>query len=113
MFKSTHNKGFQITLPNGYSISCQFGSTNYCSRRTSLFSQDVFILPLSEEMKNPINESPDCEVTIWRGDSRIYVTDKIMEAVGINPSEYGTASFQAYVTAYEFATIVAYLKDLD
>lgn len=33
MFKSTLNKGFQITLDNGITVSVQFGKGNYCERR--------------------------------------------------------------------------------
>lgn len=31
MFKITLGKGFQITFKNGYTISVQFGTGNYCS----------------------------------------------------------------------------------
>lgn len=33
MFKSTQNKGFQITLDNGITVSVQYGKANYCERR--------------------------------------------------------------------------------
>jgi hypothetical protein len=29
-FKSTNNKGFQMTFENGWTISVQFGYGNYC-----------------------------------------------------------------------------------
>jgi hypothetical protein len=29
-FKSTENKGFQMTFENGWTISVQFGYGNYC-----------------------------------------------------------------------------------
>jgi hypothetical protein len=32
-FKSTNNKGFQMTFENGWTISVQFGYGNYCSHR--------------------------------------------------------------------------------
>jgi hypothetical protein len=31
MFRITDNKGFQITFPNGYTVSIQFGPGNYSS----------------------------------------------------------------------------------
>jgi hypothetical protein len=31
MFRITDNKGFQITFPNGYTVSVQFGPGNYSS----------------------------------------------------------------------------------
>lgn len=33
MFRITDGKGFQITLPNGYTVSVQFGRHNYCDNR--------------------------------------------------------------------------------
>lgn len=31
MFRSTENKGFQLTFANGWTISVQFGKGNYCN----------------------------------------------------------------------------------
>jgi len=33
MFKITDSRGFQITFPNGYTASVQWGPDNYCSNR--------------------------------------------------------------------------------
>ena len=33
MIASTENKGFHLTFTNGYTISVQFGSGNYCNNR--------------------------------------------------------------------------------
>jgi|TARA_R110000824_G_scaffold92463_3_gene224326 hypothetical protein len=35
MFSATQNKGFQLELPNGWTVSVQFGGQNYCSHRTA------------------------------------------------------------------------------
>ena len=32
-FQATTNKGFRMTFDNGFSISVQWGSMNYCERR--------------------------------------------------------------------------------
>lgn len=32
-FKSTHNRGFQMTFANGWTISVQWGQGNYCDNR--------------------------------------------------------------------------------
>ena len=34
MFKITEGKGFHMTFKNGYTISVQFGTMNYCSNRS-------------------------------------------------------------------------------
>ena len=33
MFRLTDNRGFQITFDNGWTVSVQFGSGNYCNNR--------------------------------------------------------------------------------
>ena len=35
MFRTTNNKGFQITFANGYTVSVQFGYGNHCDNRYS------------------------------------------------------------------------------
>lgn len=58
-FKSTGNKGFQLTFDNGLTISVQFGTHNYCSRRSlSLETPD-------NEMTMRIIESGTAEIAIW------------------------------------------------
>lgn len=32
-FRITNGKGFAITLPNGYTVSVQFGASNYCENQ--------------------------------------------------------------------------------
>ena len=71
-FATDYNKGFRMTFHNGMTISVQFGSSNYCSRR-SLHS-----IVLSE-MKEPITTSPDAEIAIWdaNGDWFIFGSDQV------------------------------------
>lgn len=57
-FAINHNKGFQMTFGNGMTISVQFGTDSYCSRR------NFHIQPMSE-MKEYIVISPDAEIAIW------------------------------------------------
>ena len=58
MFKSTYNRGFQMTFKNGLTISVQFGTGNYCERRQ-------VIAPIQGEMKMSIVESNSAEIAIW------------------------------------------------
>lgn len=59
MFKSTSNKGFHIVLPNGITISSQFGFGNYCSNR---HDEDIHF-PLTHPVESV--ESNSCEIAIW------------------------------------------------
>lgn len=56
-FKSTYNRGFQMTFDNGLTISVQWGRFNYCERKKSVY--------LSDELKDVIVESKDAEIAIW------------------------------------------------
>jgi hypothetical protein len=58
MLKSTRNKGFQLTFENNLTISVQFGTENYCERK-SMSRID------STMRSNDIVESKDAEIAIW------------------------------------------------
>ena len=68
MFKITDNKGFQITFPNGYTVSVQFGAGNY---------SDNYSLGIMEYYGKPVPPSstaetaligPDGEFVEYKGD---------------------------------------------
>jgi hypothetical protein len=58
MIKSTLNRGFQITFDNGLTISVQFGTGNYCSRRN-------YDGKYADELKAEIIQSFSAEIAIW------------------------------------------------
>jgi hypothetical protein len=58
-FKSTSNKGFQLTFDNGLTISVQWGKGNYCER------SNYFNAP--EAMSVKWAESTTAEIAIWDG----------------------------------------------
>ena len=64
MFKSTRNKGFQMTFKNGITISVQFGYMNYCSRKNE-YPFDSTKLEEQDEMRQPFIESETAEIAIW------------------------------------------------
>jgi len=64
-FKSTNNKGFQMTFENGWTISVQFGWMNYCDNQNH---PDGY--QFSE--KNDIVESSDAEIAIWDNNGQWY-----------------------------------------
>ena len=105
MFKSTENRGFQITFSNGYTISCQFGAANYCQNYGRHFAKDY---TFHEEMTKPIHTCEDCEVAIWDKNG-IWITSNVMEALAINRTE---DDVQANVTPDEVAKIIAYVANM-
>jgi hypothetical protein len=58
MFRSTLNKGFQIKFKNGYEVSVQFGSGNYCENRYCCGSY-------RDHLKDDRTESETAEVAVF------------------------------------------------
>ena len=67
MFKSTRNKGFQMTFQNGMTISVQFGASNYCERKnmTTIYKDEM-------DATTPIISSSDAEIAIWDKEGKWY-----------------------------------------
>jgi len=42
MFSVNQNKGFALSLPNGWTVSVQFGGGNYCEHRGSRYDVSYF-----------------------------------------------------------------------
>jgi len=59
MFQITHNKGFQMTFANGYTISVQFGNGNYCDNHD--YGEIV-------SFEQPVPPSRNAEVAVWDKD---------------------------------------------
>jgi hypothetical protein len=57
-FLSTENKGFQLTFENGWTISVQFGTANYCSNRNIRIQNKAMV------------ESLSAEIAIWDADNK-------------------------------------------
>lgn len=106
MFAATENKGFQITFGNGYTISCQFGASNYCKNYGRYLAPDY---QYQEEMRKPIHTCENCEVAIWKKGVKEWVTGEIVEAVGIDP---GFGDVISCVEPDDVGKIIAYLITL-
>jgi len=66
-FRITSGKGFQLTFPNGYTVSVQFGPGNYCSAKTGAsFADELAYL----EGKKSEAVSTTAEVLVWDKDGR-------------------------------------------
>ena len=62
-FKTTSNKGFQMTFENGLTISVQWGTMNYCDRKNNDINE------FESELKTKNVESSNAEIAIWHQDS--------------------------------------------
>ena len=85
-FKSTNNKGFQMTFENGWTISVQFGHGNFCCHRNH------------ENQPKRIHECPDAEIAIWDANGECY--------------NFGSDVAKGYCSADEVATWIKFTADL-
>ena len=70
-FVATENKGFGITFENGFTISAQWGTMNYCEHRSlSLDSKD-----LDGPMKHNRWESELAEIAIFGKDGLLNIAE--------------------------------------
>lgn len=104
MFRSCENKGFQIEFANGYTVSCQFGGFNYCSKRT--YDPDDFF----KERNERVWESEDCEVAIIDKAGE-FVTGEVFELMQLDISNDEMVA--GWVSAENVAKILAYVSELE
>ena len=74
-FTSTHNHGFQLTFENGWTISVQWGTSNYYERRNITSGVD-------DDQKQVSVESGYAEIAIWNQDGHWYTFDDGQEFRG-------------------------------
>jgi len=66
VFAITGGKGFHITMPNGWTVSAQFGPANYCENRS--YDEDaVHLVPCPNQWR--VYECRDAEVAVFRADT--------------------------------------------
>lgn len=106
MFRSTENRGFQMTFANGYTISCQFGAGNYCDNYARKFASDY---RFQEELCKPIHSCANCEVAIFRNGCKGTVTNEIIGSIGMEADDSGC---MYCVTTDDVAKIIAHLMTL-
>lgn len=80
-FITTQNKGFQIKFENGFSISVQWGTMNYCERKNLMSEHE-------SEMKESIVESVNAEIAIFDGEGEMLEIGKHDTVIGwVSPDE--------------------------
>lgn len=66
MFKITEGKGFHMTFANGYTVSVQWGTRNYCENQTvGLFDADYYKVNREKAELGCKN----AEVAVWHEDT--------------------------------------------
>ena len=96
MFEITEGKGFKITFANGYTISVQFGSNNYCSNYSS-FTR--FRSKVGKELQCCAN----AEIEVWDEEGK-WVTKKFFNVLD--------GDVASYITPDEVAAVIAQIVAL-
>lgn len=89
MLKVTENKGFHLELTNGAWISVQFGSMNYCQRRS-------FNAAFGSEKALDVVESIDAEITICNSHG-YHITHHFVSGCGDQVAGYLSADQVAII----------------
>ena len=106
-FISTQNKGFGITFDNGFTISVQYGTGNYCEKKNLGADGD-------EEMKTKRWESRTAEIAVYKDEKFIDIGDDTV--IGwFTPNEVAKAI--EIVSGYQGQTMTGmtgekYIKDM-
>ena len=110
-FISTQNKGFGITFDNGFTISVQWGTENYCENRN--LNIDFEDLPNPKEMNRW--ESRNAEIAVFDKDGKIVSVGERDDVIGwLTPNEVAKAI--EIVSGYQGQTMTGltgekYIKD--
>jgi len=70
MFESNLNKGYKMTFNNGWTISVQWGTNNYCSNQSTKSINNDWV---SWKDRGAIYESISAEIAIWRKENGVEV----------------------------------------
>ena len=80
-FIATQNKGFRMKFDNGFSISVQWGTMNYCEKKN-------LMAEYKDEMKEPIWESKSAEIAVFDTEGEIVPLEEYDQVKGwLTPDE--------------------------
>ena len=98
MFRSTINKGFQITFDNGNTVSVQWGPGNYCAPTHPKGRSAPHNAPMSTDFW----ESKTAEVAAWNEDGDWHRFEHDSVDAYLSPAE--VATFIDFVANNELKT---------
>tara|TARA_Y100000389_G_C17393670_1_gene481338 strand:- start:297 stop:671 length:375 start_codon:yes stop_codon:yes gene_type:complete len=109
-FEISDNKGFTITYQNGYTVSVQFGSGNYCTNRdlpygeevppsdtaeTALMTKDGFVEYQGDDVQGHMSPADVLKLMVFAESLKPY--DELDAFVaGLNPQGEKEGSFYGY-----------------
>ena len=111
-FQITGGRGFKMTFPNGYTVSVQFGSMNYCGNHHCDLGDELHLdkttVFLTGELLAGQNGCNDAETAIIGPDGKFVSYDQHSEnGFPDNPEERGMADdVQPHMTAMDVLTMM-------
>ena len=96
-FITTQNKGFRMKFDNGFSISVQWGTMNYCERKNLMSEHE-------SEMKKSIVESVNAEIAIFDTNNRK------QEDSDVGMISLGPDTVEGWVSADQVAKVIAIVQ---
>ena len=78
-FVATRNKGFAMTFENGFGISVQWGTENYCEKKS--FNTDI------DPRKERIWESTSAEIAVFNEEGIVSISDDDQVIGWLSPDE--------------------------
>ena len=95
MFKITAGRGFQITFANGWTVSVQWGTGNYCENRTVAITRFTDWETVDREVG--AEGCPDAEIAAWKSDGKWF--DFGSDEVAGHQTPASVAAFIAQIAA--------------
>ena len=111
-FVATQNKGFGITFQNGFTISVQWGTENYCEHK----NLDIDFEDLPNPKEENRWESRNAEIAVFDKDGEIVSAGEYDDVIGwLTPDEVAKAI--EIVSGYQGQTMTGmtgekYIKDM-
>tara|TARA_R110000772_G_scaffold99174_1_gene198820 strand:- start:89607 stop:89888 length:282 start_codon:yes stop_codon:yes gene_type:complete len=80
MFTACENKGFQMTFPNGWTVSVQWGPFNYCENKS-------YECAWNEPSKRDTWKCPNAEIAAWDKNKVWYEFENDTVKGSVTPAE--------------------------
>ena len=101
-FVSTQNKGFGITFQNGFTISVQWGTENYCEHR----NLDIDFEDLPNPKEENRWESRNAEIAVFDKDGEMVSVGERDAVIGwLTPNEVAKAIEIVSITMFTYLSI--------
>ena len=101
-FETTANKGFRMSFSNGFSISIQWGTENYCNNRS--LSSGL------EPMEDRFWDSKDAEIAVFNRQGRMIEIASHDHVIGYASSDFVASAISLVSNAKNEKELISDIK---